>query len=123
MTAELHPRDPAAAVRLTVAFAPGEEIGGTVIRDEGETRPFTGWMGLVAAIESLAGDSTAPLAGTIRPLQGAGAPAALLELEQGHARFTGDGESFSGWLGLVRRVQSLLAASDDPRSREGAEFV
>ncbi|HJP64741.1 MAG TPA: hypothetical protein VKA30_00390 [Actinomycetota bacterium] len=43
-------------LRLTLRIEPSEPISGTIQPEEGVSRPFTGWVGLISLIDGIRGD-------------------------------------------------------------------
>jgi hypothetical protein len=54
-------------VQLVLEFEDAEPISGSLRGDDGGSRRFSGWLGLMAAIKETAGNEPSPLATDERP--------------------------------------------------------
>jgi hypothetical protein len=54
-------------VQLVLEFEDSEPISGSLHGDDGGSRPFSGWLGLMAAIRETAGNEPSPAPGDGRP--------------------------------------------------------
>jgi hypothetical protein len=62
-------------VQLVLEFEDSEPISGALHGDDGALLPFSGWLGLMAAIKESAGNDAPPAPADGRPSAGGGEPA------------------------------------------------